>query len=312
MGRPILIGLAALTLGALFLASGPPLPAAGSAQQTGAPAAVITNSIGMKLAPIPAGKFLMGSPPTESERDTIEGQHEVTLRKPFYMGAYEVTQREYYQVMGRRPATASVAWFDEKRDGGPDYPMENVRWNHAVDFCTKLSVLPEEKRAGRRYRLPTEAEWEYACRAGTTTVFAFGNTLSSRQANFNGAFPYGGADKGPYLRKTAKVGSYPPNAWGLYDMHGNVAEWCADWYDPDYYRHSPKVDPKGPANGVLPTGYKDWQTPGEGQFYRVARGGCWVDEARGCRSAYRFRAMPHEPYRLIGFRVVCEVEAPAP
>jgi formylglycine-generating enzyme required for sulfatase activity len=95
-------------------------------------------------------------------------------------------------------------------------------------------------------------------------------------------------------------------------MHGNVAEWCSDWYDPDYYRKSPKEDPQGPPQGVVPTGYKDWETPGIGQFYRVIRGGCWLDEARGCRSAYRFRAMPSDAYRLIGFRVVCEVKAQSP
>jgi formylglycine-generating enzyme required for sulfatase activity len=273
---------------------------------------VLTNSIGMKLAPIPAGKFLMGSPEDEKERDSIERQHEVKITKPFYLGVYEVTQREFAKVIGQQPPPAARPYFDEARGGGLDYPMENVRWSQAVEFCQKLSDRAEEKKAGRKYRLPTEAEWEYACRAGTTTPFHYGKSLSSTQANFNGTFPYGDGDKGPYLRQTAKVGSYKPNAWGLYDMHGNVAEWCNDWYDPDYYRNSPKEDPQGPEKGVVPTGYKDWQTPGEGQFYRVIRGGCWLDEARGCRAAYRFRAMPHDPYRLIGFRVACDVGAKAP
>jgi formylglycine-generating enzyme required for sulfatase activity len=191
------------------------------------------------------------------------------------------------------------AHFGPANGGGPDHPMENLKWYQAVEFCKRLSARAEEKKAGRRYRLPTEAEWEYACRAGTTTAFHYGNALSSRQANFNGNFPYGGADKGPYLRKTAKVGSYQPNAWGLFDMHGNVAEWCGDYYDPDYYEKSPRADPTGPAKGVLPTGYRD--------YYRVIRGGCWLDEARACRSAYRFRAMPHDAYQLIGFRVACDV-----
>jgi formylglycine-generating enzyme required for sulfatase activity len=271
---------------------------------------VITNSIGMKLASIPAGKFLMGSPPDEKERNANEEQHEVIITKPFYMGVYEVTQGEFEQVMGKAWMKANyvTAHFNEANGGGPDYPMDNVLWRHAVEFCTKLSELPAEKEAGRRYRLPTEAEWEYACRAGTTTAFHYGDTLSSSQANCNGNFPYGGAEKGPYLRKTTKVGSYKPNAFGLYDMHGNVAEWCSDWYDKDYYRNSPKEDPKGPAKGVLPTGYKNRGTPGEGEFYRVIRGGCWLDDARGCRSAYRYRAMATDGYRLIGLRVVCEVE----
>jgi formylglycine-generating enzyme required for sulfatase activity len=266
---------------------------------------VLTNSIGMKLARIPAGKFLMGSPPAEKERDAGELRHEVTISRPFYLGIHEVTQGEYDKVLGKpsgggkRNPWNFGAHFGAANGGGPDYPMENVKWSQAVEFCKRLSALADEKRAGRKYRLPTEAEWEYACRAGTTTPFHYGDALSSEQANFNGNYPYGGAAKGPYLRKTAKVGSYKPNAWGLFDMHGNVAEWCSDFYDPDYYKNSPKADPAGPEKGVLPTDYND--------FYRVIRGGCWLDEARGCRSAYRFRAMPHDPYRLVGFRVVCEV-----
>jgi formylglycine-generating enzyme required for sulfatase activity len=192
------------------------------------------------------------------------------------------------------------AHFHAGNGGGPDFPMENLKWYQAVEFCKKLTARPEEKKAGRSYRLPTEAEWEYAARAGTTTPFSLGKSLSSKEANFNGNFPYGKAEKGPYLRRTSKVGSYKPNAWGLYDMHGNVQEWCSDFYDPDYYKNSAKKDPTGPAKGVLDTDYKD--------YYRVVRGGCWLDEGRGCRSAYRFRAMPHDAYRLVGFRVVCEVK----
>ena len=256
---------------------------------------MITNSIGMKLALIPPGKFLMGSPADEAEHDTDESQHEVVITKPFYMGVYEVTQREYERVM---PKNLSV--FNSKNGGSPEHPVDQVLWQEAVEFCKKLSELPEEKSAGRVYRLPTEAEWEYACRAGTKTVFYFGNSLSSTQANFNGRFPYSGMDEGgAYLQKTAKVGSYKPNAFGLYDMHGNVAEWCSDWYDPEYYGHSPKEDPQGPAKGVVATGF--------GGFYHVVRGGSWLDEGRGCRAAYRFRYMPSDRYRIVGFRVVCEL-----
>jgi formylglycine-generating enzyme required for sulfatase activity len=256
---------------------------------------VITNSINMKLALIPAGKFKMGSPATEAEREEKELQHEVEISRPFYLGVYEVTQREWTSV----PGQPNRSRFNASSGGGPDHPVENVDWRRAVDYCKRLSNLAAEKKAGRKYRLPTEAEWEYACRAGTKTAFHFGNTLSSKQANFNGNFPFGGVEKGPYLRRTSKVGSYKPNAWGLYDMHGNVQEWCSDFYDPDYYKKSPKVDPQGPAKGVLPTDYKD--------FYRVVRGGSWLDEARGCRSAYRFRAMPHDAYQIVGLRVVCEI-----
>jgi formylglycine-generating enzyme required for sulfatase activity len=269
---------------------------------------VLTNSIGMKLAPIPAGKFLMGSPATESERDDNELQHEVEITKPFWMGVYEVTQGEYAKLMGKsrvEGATGHNGWnpgsrFHAKAGGGPEHPVENIFWRHAVEFCKRLSALPEEKKAGRVYRLPTEAEWEYACRAGTTTPFHFGFSLSSKQANFNGEYPFGKAEKGPYLRQTTKVSSYKPNAWGLYDMHGNVQEWCSDYYDPNYYKTSPKKDPKGPDKGVLPTDY-------DNEFYRVVRGGSWLDEGRGCRCAYRFRAMPHDGYMIVGFRVVCDV-----
>jgi formylglycine-generating enzyme required for sulfatase activity len=282
--------LALASLAALGLMSLPAVSDARPEEKT------LTNSIDMKLVRIPAGKFQMGSPETEAEREDKELLHEVSITRAFYMGACTVTQREWAKVIGKE----SKSHFNARNEGGPDHPVENVKWYEAVEFCQKLTALPAEKKAGRSYRLPTEAEWEYACRAGTTTPFHYGKSLSSKQANFNGNFPYGEAAKGPYLRRTAKVGSYEPNAWGLYDMHGNVAQWCSDWYDPDYYRDSPKADPKGPAKGVLSTDYKD--------FYRVVRGGCWLDEARACRSAYRYRAMPHDAYRLIGFRVVCEVK----
>jgi formylglycine-generating enzyme required for sulfatase activity len=254
---------------------------------------VITNSIGMKLAPIPAGKFLMGSPATEAERDAEEVPHEVVMSRPFYLGVYEVTQGQYEKVMGKNPS-----FFHRRNGGGPDHPVDQVRWPEAVQFCQKLSNLGAERDAGRVYRLPTEAEWEYACRAGTTTPFHAGKSLASTQANFNGNYPYDGAAEGPYLRRTAKVGSYAPNAWGLYDMHGNVGEWCSDWYDPEYYKRSPREDPKGPEKGAVPTGF------GSDSFL-VVRGGFWLDEARACRSAYRYRLMPSDPYRWVGFRVAC-------
>jgi len=251
---------------------------------------VITNSIGMKLTLIPAGKFMMGSPADEEERDPEELQHEVVITKPFYMGVYEVTQGQFERLMGK-----NKAWFKESQD----HPAEQLRSSEAVDFCNRLSEMAPELEAGRKYRLPTEAEWEYACRAGAASPFPKGNALAATAANFNGNHPYGGAPKGPYLQKTTRVGAYSPNAWGLYDMHGNVAEWCADWYDSEYYKNSPKENPKGPEKGVLSTGFgKD--------FFRVVRGGCWLDEARACRAAYRFRLQSTEPYRWVGLRVVCE------
>jgi formylglycine-generating enzyme required for sulfatase activity len=255
----------------------------------------IGNSIGMKLVLIPAGKFVMGSPANEIERQSGEEQHEVAITRPFYLGVHTVTQGQYQKMMGKNPS-----FFQPGKGGSSDHPVEQARWGDARDFCARLSALPEEEKAGRTYRLPSEAEWEYACRAGTTMPFNTGDALSSKQANFNGNFSYGGADKGPFLRKTAKVGSYPPNAWGLYDMHGNVMQWCNDWYDPDYYKKSPKENPKGPEKGVMPTGF-------DHNFFVVVRGGCWLDEGRACRSARRFRLQQSEPYRWTGFRVACDV-----
>jgi outer membrane protein assembly factor BamB len=182
------------------------------------------------------------------------------------------------------------------KDAPPDLdcarlPVDNVTWYAAVEFCRRLSKLAAEETAGRVYRLPTEAEWEYACRAGTTTAFHFGDTLSSVQANFNGQHPFGDAEKGPFLNRTTTVGSYPPNAFGLYDMHGNLNEWCLDKFDRAYYRDSPEYDPQGPLQGTSP----------------VIRGGDWYSDARDCRSAFRYADIPEGRFYALGFRVVCEL-----
>jgi formylglycine-generating enzyme required for sulfatase activity/tRNA A-37 threonylcarbamoyl transferase component Bud32 len=260
-----------------------------------AAAVVLRNALGMKLALIPAGTFTMGSPPSELGRYEDEGpQHEVVLTRPFYLGIYPVTQAEYERVLGRNPST-----FRAGPGGGPEHPVENVPWSHAVEFCRRLSELPEERAAGRTYRLPTEAEWEYACRAGSTTPFHCGETLSIRQANCDGTAPYGGVTRGPCLGRTTPVGSYEPSAWGLYDLHGNVWEWCRDWYSPDYYALAgPREDPTGPAE------------PG-GDRRRVLRGGSWCSGAAVCRSAVRYPCAPRGRYSYVGFRVVAVVRGPA-
>jgi formylglycine-generating enzyme required for sulfatase activity len=258
------------------------------------PSPLLANSIGLEVVLIPAGRFFMGSPRTEMGRSEDEEQHEVEISKPFYLGAYPVTQEEYGRVMGKSPS-----WFSPK-SGGRDkvgkwdtqkFPVESVSWYDAVDFCLRLSALPEEKKAGRKYRLPTEAEWEYACRGGSSSdmPFYFGRSLSSHQANFNGHYPYGLAPKGDFLDRTTTVGTYEANAFGLHDMHGNVWEWCADWYDADYYKRSPKRDPQGPEDGNR----------------RAVRGGSWYYNGSSCRAAQRFGIEPSFRGDGIGFRVVC-------
>lgn len=289
-------GISLLVVWVMTTASTPRLAPADEPAAPSPKIEVVTNSIGMKLAQIPAGQFVMGSPRGELERTRGETPHDVAITKPFFLGVYEVTQAEFSKVMGGQVK----ALFDSGKGGGPNHPMENLEWVHAAEFCTKLSALPEELAAGRKYRLPTEAQWEYACRAGTTTAFHYGAAISSAQANCNGTTPYGDAATGPYLRRTAKVGSYPANAFGLHDMHGNVAEWCADWFDPNAYDQSPPEDPRGPPVGALPDDF--------GNFYLVVRGGSWLDDARACRSAYRQKAMHRNRYPWIGFRVACDVD----
>ena len=168
---------------------------------------------------------------------------------------------------------------------GNDHPVENVSWEDAMSFCQKLNQMDPKKPQGYVYSLPTEAQWEYACRAGTSTATAFGDSLSSRDANFDGNIPYGGASEGPDLQRTTAVGSYRPNAWGFYDMHGNVWEWCHDWYG-DYTGGS-VTDPVGPSSGT----------------HRVSRGGSWINIGEDCRSVNRDRSIPGYRGFDLGFRL---------
>jgi uncharacterized protein (TIGR02996 family) len=245
---------------------------------------ILNNSIGMQLVLIPPGKFLMGSPEDEAERYPDEGpQHEVEISQPFYLGMLPITQEQYLKVMGSNPSSFSTTGGSRYKVKGLDtslFPVELVSWHDADAFCQKLSELPEEQVAHRSYRLPTESQWEHACRAGTTAPFHFGDSLSAEQANFNFS-----------LGRTCAVGSYSPNAFGLHDMHGNVLEWCADWYDEHDYASSPRKDPKGPATGI----------------HRVLRGGSWNDDAINCRAAHRNFDDPGFRYVSFGFRVVCSL-----
>ena len=228
------------------------------------PQPTIINSIGMKLVYIKTGSFMMGSPTGEEKREDDGGpQHRVTITKGFYLGACEVTEEQYEKVMG-----------SHFRKGG-NYPVNQVGVDDAQEFCKKLSA-----KEGKTYRLPTEAEWEYACRAGTTTAYCFGNSDSRLGAY---AWYWSNADN-----TTHPVGAKQPNAWGLYDMHGNVYEWCQDWYAKDYYARSPQTDPQGPSTGE----------------YRVLRGGSWLLNASNCRSAARVWVHPEDRIYSSGFRVL--------
>jgi formylglycine-generating enzyme required for sulfatase activity len=232
----------------------------------------VTNSIGMRLALIPAGEFQMGSPDSDSDAsDDEKPQHLVRITKPFYLGVTEVTQEQYERVMGVNPS----------RFKGTQLPVEDVSSEDAMEFCRKLSALSAERSAGRVYRLPTEAEWEYACRAGSKTKWSFGDTESSL-----GEYAW---YKDNSDSKAHPVGTKKPNAWGLYDMHGNVFEWCSDWWQRDYTTTAVS-DPTGPGP--------------DSNRVKVFRGGFWGHAPKSNRSAARsgLTARARIP-GLLGFRI---------
>ena len=248
----------------------------------------------IEMAFISGGTFTMGSQANEANRNNDETLRQITVSS-FYMGKYIVTQAEYERIMGSNPSR-----FKQE---DAVMPIENVSWFNAIEFCNKLSenegLSPAYtitgtgnertvtwNRNSNGYRLPTEAEWEYACRAGTTTTFNTGSNITTNQANYDGKSPYNNNAAGVYIRKTTPVGSFPANAWGLYDMHGNVWEWCWDWYG--NYTAGAQTNPIGPASGT----------------YRVLRGGSWFDGGRNLRSAARFNYYPGNRNYFFSFRVV--------
>ena len=249
------------------------------------------------LRRIPKGTFTMGSPNTEVGRDSDETQHQVTMTEDFYIGVFEITQKQYSLIQGSNPSSykgdtrpvENVSYKDIRGTGstaGAGWPA----YGHAVDSGSFLGKL--RAKTGQTFDLPTEAQWEYACRAGTTTALNTGKNLTSEKRDSAmdeaGRYDYNQKDgKGGYSSSHTKVGSYLPNAWGLYDMHGNVYEWCLDWYKSDL-GSSAVTDPKGPNSG----------SP------RVVRGGCWSSSASGCRSAYRSIYNPSNGGSYAGFRVV--------
>ncbi len=221
---------------------------------------------------IAPGRFLMGSPPDEPERVDDEIQHEVTLRHGFWLADTACTQAFWQAVTGSNPSH----FKDDPRN-----PVEQVSWDDAQAFLAEL----ERKLPGLPARLPSEAKWEYACRAGTTTAFSFGDKLTPERVNYDGNSPYAGGQKGLYRQKTVPVASLPANPWGLYEMHGNVYEWCADWYGD--YPTEPQVDPQGPQTGGS----------------RVLRGGSWGSDGGHVRSAHRDGNEPGIRFVPFGFRL---------
>lgn len=238
------------------------------------------NSIGMSFVAVPAGEFEMGLPDNDNSHDIPKESppHRVRLPRPFYLGAHEVTQSQFRDVMGTVPA------FHQQ--GTPEdlgrFPVEQVTWFAAEDFCRRLTEAPAEQAARRRYRLPTEAEWEYACRGGDSAPYAWtaqrrADDTSGDAAGIQPPLPLG------------PVGSFRPNAFGLYDMRGNAWEWCADWFDRDYYSRSPIENPQGPQQGYI----------------KVVRGNCWTYVGEGCKLSYPMLP-PWKSSRFVGFRVICE------
>ncbi|MCE9532613.1 MAG: formylglycine-generating enzyme family protein [Planctomycetes bacterium] len=273
-----------------------------------------SKTTGLVMALIDAGDFQMGSPALETSHRADEKLHNVKITRPFLLGEYEVTQEEYMKVMKINPSAFAISGANKAKVLNMDtsrFPVETVSWFDAIEFCNKLSLLDgfepyykmtEVKREGKGlpsvtvtiaggngYRLPTEAEWEYACRAGSGKPFHFGNYNTGKEANLKPgpSIKYGNEPNFIPLGRTTKVGSYKPNEYSLYDMHGNVAEWCWDWYDKEFYEKSPKEDPQGPDTGT----------------HRVLRGGSWILNEGSCRSASRYFQTPDERKDHAGFRV---------
>lgn len=229
------------------------------------------RGVRQQLRWIVPGEFLMGSPENEAERGKDETQHRVILTQGYWLADTACTQALWQAVLGDNPSGFK----------GEERPVETVSWNDVQRFIERLN----ERVPAGGFRLPTEAEWEYACRAGTTTAFWFGDQVSPEQVNYDGKSPYAGGSKGQYRNQTVAVKALPCNDWGLYQIHGNVWEWCRDWYGD--YPSETVVDPTGPAGGKR----------------RVLRGGSWISNGRDTRSAYRYRYDPGSRYDNVGFRL---------
>ncbi|MFN9990961.1 MAG: formylglycine-generating enzyme family protein [Cyanobacteriota bacterium] len=267
----------------------------------------LADDLALTLLWIPPGRFWMGSPQSEPERQASEGPQHLVQLQGFFMGQTPITQAQWRAVAqwepregerwGRQlepnpsrfqqPGDAHLFQGEASTDGRP---VERVSWEDAMEFCSRLS-----QRTGRIYTLPSEAQWEYACRAGTTTPFAFGETLTDELANYRASETYGKGPKGAYREQTTPVGMFPANAWGLQDMHGNVWEWCLDHWPGSY-----EGAPEDGSAWLLEEGKQ-----------RLLRGGSWLGIPWDCRSASRFRIRPDVALNTIGFRVVCLPQGPS-
>ena len=268
----------------------------------------LANGAALELLPIKAGTFMMGSPATELGRFPDEVQHEVKIEKDFWMGKTEVTQLQWDAVMGTNPEKYNQAWYH-----GDALPMENVSWGEANEFCRRLTE--QEKNAKRIpanaiFRLPTEAEWEYACRAGTTTAFNNGKEFLQKGGNCPelaevATFRFNSGGKRGRFNRTKQVATRKPNAWGLLDMHGNVAEWCDDNYTiitppvPETEKKSKKSKKQEPV------------VVNDKASQKIIRGGSFMSMPQFCRAAYRGSAEPITRNNTIGFRVVLAIQEPS-
>jgi len=249
---------------------------------------LLGKGVEIEMVYIPGGTFIMGTPETEKDSYPRERpQHQVKVG-PFYIGKYQVTQAQWGAVAKLAKIERDLN-PDPSRFKGENRPVERVSWEDAVEFCARLA-----QATGKEYRLPSEAEWEYACRGGTRTPFHYGETITSDLANYDGNSTYAEEAAGEYRRETTPVGSFPPNSFGIYDMHGNVLEWCADpWHD--NYEGAPK-------DGSV------WRENGNDNYSHVMRGGSWVVNSRVCRSGFRFYFVRRDVFSgHVGFRVCCGV-----
>ena len=274
----------------------------------------LTDGLALTMLWISPGSFWMGSQEGEEERSGDEGPLHLVRLRGYFMAQTPITQAQWREVAGwreregekwGRELKANPSSFQRGEGKGgvgarllkgeastDERPVEHVSWEDAMEFCDRLS-----QRTGRTYTLPSEAQWEYACRAGTRTPFAFGHTLTAELANYNAQETYANGPKGETWRQTTPVGSFPANAWGLQDIHGNVWEWCLDHWHGSYEG--------APEDGSA------WMNKDEEEGTRLLRGGSWYDDPGFCRSAYRFHYLPDDASFLVGFRVVCLPQGPS-